>query len=850
MKGRGLLGPAALLYFYRRRLRIHAAQELLAGIGVAVAVALVFAVTVANSSITSSAKEVVHAVVGPADLQLHARGPDGFDENLLTQVEHLPGVKRAAPLLEQVATVVGPHDRRATVNVAGTSVGLAFLDGLAETLPLGAFSPGGIGLSRASARDLHIPAHRPRVWLSLKLRGRALPIRVSEVLGPETAGALAQAHIAVMRLRQLQQLSGLDGRLSRILIESNPGSHARVLAELNALAGGRLTVAPADQDVALLRQALQPSNQASELFAGLSALLGFLFAFNAILLTVPERREAIADMRLDGAQRAGIVQMVLFQALCLGIGASLVGLLGGYALSSSLFHQTPGYLTKAFTLGTSTVIGTRPVLLALGGGILATCLASLVPLSDLRRGRPLDAVVSGGADAQGTATDVRRWLLASTACLLVLASTLFAFAPRTAIISCVVLALGTMLAVPLVLRAILAAADTLASRRQSLTVLPLALASLKTTTIRSLALAATGGVALFGSVALDSSRNDLLRGIGGYTTHYVAGADIWLVNPTDNQATSDISPALDVSHIAAIPGVASVHFFQGSFLDYGDRRVWVIGWPSEIPSGLLDGQLIHGTQGNATRSLQAGDAIAVSDQIAAEHHVGVGDALSLPTPTGPVSFRIAATTTNFGWSPGAILMSTRDYTSAWGSSSPSAVGVDVKPGASATAIRHAIKRELGPNSGLDVLTASEREAIINTSASEGLGQLGEISTLLVIAAILAMAAALGSSIWQRRLTLSEMRLEGASRRQLQLVLLAESMLMLSAGCLTGAIAGIYGQVVIDSYLGHVTGFPVASAATGQRPVEIFALVIAAVLALVAFPGWRASRVPATLALNE
>jgi putative ABC transport system permease protein len=121
----------ALVYFYGRRLRVHAMQEIFAGVGVAVAVALVFAVTVANNSITSSASNVVRAVIGPADLQLHARGPDGFDEHLLVRVEHLPGVEQAAPLLEQTATVVAPNGRRATVDVAGTDIGLALLDGLA-----------------------------------------------------------------------------------------------------------------------------------------------------------------------------------------------------------------------------------------------------------------------------------------------------------------------------------------------------------------------------------------------------------------------------------------------------------------------------------------------------------------------------------------------------------------------------------------------------------------------------------------------------------------------------------------------------------------------------------------------
>jgi ABC-type lipoprotein release transport system permease subunit len=74
--------------------------------------------------------------------------------------------------------------------------------------------------------------------------------------------------------------------------------------------------------------------------------------------------------------------------------------------------------------------------------------------------------------------------------------------------------------------------------------------------------------------------------------------------------------------------------------------------------------------------------------------------------------------------------------------------------------------------------------------------------------------------------------------------------MLSAGCLAGAVAGVYGQFAIDSYLHHITGFPVTSIATVARPIEIFALVIAAVLILVSLPGWRASRVSPALGLDQ
>ena len=113
-----------------------------------------------------------------------------------------------------------------------------------------------------------------------------------------------------------------------------------------------------------------------------------------------------------------------------------------------------------------------------------------------------------------------------------------------------------------------------------------------------------------------------------------------------------------------------------------------------------------------------------------------------------------------------------------------------------------------------------------------------------------MAAALTSAIWQRRTALAALRLSGVKPRRVRLILLVESALMLGAGCVTGALAGIYGQLVIDGYLQHVTGFPVARLGEASRPLEIFALVIVVVLAIVAIPGWLASRVSPTLALNE
>ncbi len=845
--------PHALLYFYRRRLRVHLVQELLAGLGVAIGVALVFATIVASASVAGSVGEVVRVVIGPASLQLRARSAGGFDERLLTRVERLPGVKQAAPLLEQTATVTGPGGRRVTVNLAGADTSLVVLDGLAHTLPTSTLSAGGIGLSASTAEALGIPLSRAGAGtpVQLQLGGHATGLRVSAVLGPEAFGALSQARVAVMPLAQLQRLAGLPGRVTRILVQTRRGQNAAVRARLTALAGGRLEVAPANRDLALLRQALRPSDQASAFFAAVSALLGLLLAAGALLLTVPERRRTIADLRMIGTKRVAIAQMFLFQALCLGTIASIVGLFGGYALSRGVFHLSTAYLAEGFTLGTRTVLSAQPAVLAFLGGVLATCLASATPLLDLRRGRALDAVYRGegvpGNALSGTAQPALAVLAAS---LLAASTVMFATTPALALLACVLLALATVLAVPLAFAGVLRAAQALATRRQRLTVLPVALSSLRATTLRSLALAATGAVALFGSVALGGARGDLLRGIEGFAHSYSADAPIWVGAPDDNQAVVEFHPGDLARRIARLPGVAAVQTFQGGFLELDGRRVWVIARPARADRDVLDSQIVAGGATRAVARLGAGGWIAISRQIAEERHVGVGGVLTLPTPSGPARLRVAATTTNLAWSPGTIFIDTADYRRLWGSALPTALGVEPAPHTSIARLRRSVEGTLGARNGLRATTAREREARIDALTGEGLGQLGEISTLLLLAAILAMAAALTSAIWQRRPALAGLRLSGVRPRRLRLVLLTESALMLGAGCITGALAGVYGQLVIDGYLEHVTGFPVASLGAGLRPIETFALVLAAALAIVAVPGYLASRVPPTLAFYE
>jgi putative ABC transport system permease protein len=847
---------SALVYFYGRRLRTHPVQEALAAVGIAVGVALVFAVQVANGSITGASSQIIRSIVGSADMQLRARSSSGVDQRVVDRVRALPGVEVAAPVLDLSATALGPNGREITVRLASADVSLAALAGLREIQ----FSPlegQAVIVPSATARALGVSTtlgggiSRPPPLVGLHVRGRSLRVRVSAVLGRETVGALSGAMAVIAPLSSIQRIAELPGRITTVLVKSKPGAHAQVRRELQALAGGRLALAPPDEDVRLLRQATVPNGKATGFFAFVSALVGMLLAFNAMLLSAPERRRVIADLRIQGTRPRDLVKLLLFQALCLGLIASLAGVLLGDLLSRGVFHETPGYLAAAFPLGTQTVIGWQPVLLSMLGGVAATCLAAAPPLLDLRRSRAVDAVYfEGGEPGHAMSRRVRVALFAGSFALIACSTAaLLLLGPRATVGAIVGLALAAVLAIPFSFTVVVWIAQVIASRSSRLNMLLVATRALRATTARSLALAATGAVAVFGSVAAEGAHKDLLHGLYDDYAQYVSTASLWVASPHDDLATNSFPARALSTRIARLHGVTAVREYRGGFLDAYGRRAWVIARSPNARAMFPPGQTLSGDARRAQARLRAGGWIAVSEQIAHAAHAKVGGVLTLPTPSGPVGYRLAATTTNLGWAAGAIVLNAGDYVRAWGSADPSALEVDTSADANLSAVKRGVERLVG-GGALSVQTSAGREREADALAREGLSRLTQIALLLMIAAALAMAAAMGASIWQRRPALASLRIQSFRPSQLRAILLCESCLVLLTGSVAGAAAGVYGHAIIDRYLRLVTGFPAPFSTTALQLLETVGAIVGAALLVLAVPGFIASRAPARLALQE
>ncbi len=686
--------------------------------------------------------------------------------------------------------------------------------------------------------------------MTLLANGQAHVLRIRFVLGSQAIGSVASSPVMIALLPIAQRLAGRPGRVTNVLIEPRPGAERQVARELLALAAGRIDVEPADNELRLLRQAAQPNAQSTTLFAAISAMIGFLLALNAMLLTVPDRRRFMAELRTQGFAPSQVVVVLGFQALTLGVAGSLAGIALGELLSHTLFGHLPDYLTSAFAIGSQRIVTTRTLLLPVGCGVLAAVFASLPPLLDLRSDRALDAVLRETGEAGQSIPGRVVRILSLTGGLLVLAVTVSALAvPGLTVLGGAVLALAAVCLIPCAFAAIVSLLTPIGERLKG-SMLAVAIVEMRATATRSIALAAVAALAVYGSVAIGGARRDLTHGLETAISQYEDTADIWVTTGQSVFNTDSFKASAVLKAIAQTPGIASVRSYQGGLLDIGDRRLLIRARDPSDSAMIQPSQLLHGNLARATQLIRQGGWASISDGFANEHHLRVGDRFMLPTPSGGLRLGVAAITTNLGWPPGTIALSTADYRRGWQTSDPAALEIDLQPGVSLAQGKRQVQAALASHPGLQTQTFREREAQTDASARQGLQSLGEIAMLLLIAGGLAIAASLSAVIWQRRARLAAMKIQGFDHWQLWRSLIIESTIVLAIGCSDGAILGVYGHALADRWLRLTTGFPAPFAVGWPQVFLTLVLVAGIALAVVALPGWSATQASSRAGFQE
>lgn len=831
---------SGVLWLYLVRLRHRWPQELLAVIGITVGVALLFASQIASTSLSAPLKQLTHGIVGNSELQLVARSPDGFPEATYNAVRDLPGVRIAAPILQVPANLVGPSGSRG-VTVFGADPRVVQLRG--------SLLQGFTAADVAQQRSVAVPKPIARAIgvrfgdkARLQINGRTTEVPVGTV-DHDDIGALSKTSLVLTPLAYLQDLAGLRGRLSRILVEVEPGQLSIARAGLQQVAAGRLNVVSADQELRLFNIASAPTSQATTIFSVLSALVGFLFAFCAMLVTAANRRALAVGLRMSGYRPWQVARMIMVDAVALGTVSVVAGLALGDALSRHGFGSDVVFLGGAFPIGNDRVVSWSSVVIAAAGGMLAATLGVLAPLRgsifarDPRRG-PRDSAGSHRRTRAGLG-------FVGVTCLAV-AAVLTVTAPGTAIVGLVVLTLALALLLPMILDATTWALlwGSRRTKRGWVPAVELALRQLRSPEwrVRSLAITMTGAIAVFGSVSLQGSRSNLQSGLDRIAVSLNNGADVW-VSPFgagDVLATLPFDPS-QATTLSGLSVVRSVDLFRGGFLDIANRRVMVMAPPSTTEQPIPSGQILDGNEQRASMQIRRGGWATVSRALADHLGLDVGSRFTLPSPE-PTVFRVAAITTNLGWPAGAILINADDHARSWQSDAATAYAVQLAAGVPPDVGRAEVSRALGRRAALRVEPASERIERQRESARSGLARLSQITSLTLVAAVLAMAAAIAGLLWQHRRTVARQKLDGHKTPRLWGALFIEAGTLVITGCLAGAVFALLGQVLCTRGVAAVTGFPVVQGIRFDIVAWSAGSVVLASLVVVAVPGYLVARV--------
>ncbi|HEX8743550.1 MAG TPA: FtsX-like permease family protein [Thermoleophilaceae bacterium] len=799
-----MTGLPPILRLALRRARERPLPLLLAALGIAAGVALMFSLLLVHENLAGSGTQVERELAGGAEAMLLARSPEGVEQSVYDRVASTPGVRAAAPVSERQVTL-SAGSRRVEARLFGIDRRALRLGGPVVRATLGRVrdeSALGVYLPRQLAGRLGV---EPGGRVAVETYGRIRPAGVRAIPDEERLRAAGDSRVAVAPLGLAQRLTGDLGRLNRVLVQFEPGQAGAAREALEASLGDRLDLRPIDAEAGLLAQASAPERQATLLFSAIALVVGTFLAYNVVLLAVLDRRREIALMRAIGVGPRALVAGILAEALAIGVVGTSLGLVVGKAFVAELVDDTPEYLRSAFVFEPPTRVPARAIAMASVAGLAASLVAAALPTLALLRVPATVALEAehvpepqrrGGRPARIPGLAAAVLLAAGTAIALLV--------PSLAVAGIALLLVGVMLALPaavpglvrLLRRHLLDRAGAAAHvGGAELTTVPartIALAGIACVT--ALALGVVGGVVR----NVETASTELLR--------ERASADMTISNRrASNIYQSDFFPAAVERRVAQAPGVRSTRALRAAFLDWHDRRVLFVG---ADPASFTPAQVVDRSPDELGRALRRPGAVAMSSALARRRGIEVGDSFALPTPTGPQRVTLAGKVTTYAWPPGAVAMSRDQLGRFWGTTAISGLDVELEPGVPVERARTAVEHALGPGSTLSVETRGELHRRLGDAARQGLARLRGIVVMVVLAAFLAVTATMTLAAAQRVRSIAGLRALGMSPRQATAALVAEALAVVGIGAAIGVAAGTPVQALAVHWIAEENGLPV------------------------------------------
>lgn len=813
-----------------RRFRARPARTALAIAAIAAGVAFVLAIQAANRSPVEAMREFERAVGGEVDRLLVTRTQDGAPEDAYARVEALPQVSAAAPILQRLVRVDGAGGS-ARVALAGVDQRLRAFDPPAVSTELLAErgDPAiGLYLSARVARRISVRAGDP---VTVRDGSRIRQTYVAAIIDGPAGEALKNVSVALAPLGLVQGLTGGRDRVTHVLVKLRANTFSDD-ASLARAAGDRFDVTRAGHEAGLMASVSMIERQIASLLATLTLLIGALLVYNVAALNAFDNRRDLAALRLMGANRRLALAHATLESAALGLAGSVAGVVLGRLLLTVLAGNGPEYLAPAFLVDESPIVPLWLIASSVVAGTLAAVAGGVAPIvGQLRSPSILVAErMSQGAHASTSArARVRTAVMWIAAVGVVAGSGLAIAVPSAATVGVAMVVIGGGLAIPAITRASLTLARRLLPRPAGSA--QLGIAELRTAPGRATALASICAMCLGALVLIGGTTSNFSSGMATLSGQMFNAADLWVsLKGPENSVNTVAFDARDLRHLRDVPGVRSLHPYRLAFLDIDGRRVLAISYARGVTRRLTGQEYVRGDRGALSAGLPNDGDVAISDELARSMGLRLGQRFPMPTPTGSLRARYAATISNYGWQAGAVTMGATTFARAWSDDRTSMIGVVVDPDADVGTVYRRIRAVLAERALFRVETRAEGMARGARGVQQGMARVKQTRVAIFIGAILAITAATMTAVVQRRRRLAGLCAIGMSPRQAFASLIGEIGWVLAIGAAVGFALGLIGQVLVVlafTSVGYPIEFSPNAAPFGEAVTAAIVIALAA-----------------------
>ncbi len=650
-------------------------------LGVALGVAVVVSIDLANSAARSGFARSTETVVGRATHRVSG-GPSGLDQGVLRTIRVEGGVRASAPVVEgyvraldldrQPLRVLGldPFSEAPfRAHLGGGSLRAPGFESL--LVDEGAVFAGG---ALADHYGLGI-GDTLRVGVQDRLETLTLAgiLRASD---PNEAAALDG--LLLMDVGLAQHLFRLGGKLTRIDLIVTAAEAERVAAVIPP--GVRVAPARTEAEtVSQLTEAFQLNLAALSLLA---LVVGMFLIYNTVMFSVVQRRAVIGTLRLLGVTGEQVFALVLIEtaaasALGVAFGLGLGWVLGQGAVL--LVTQTINDLYYVLSVNEAPLTAAtvaKGVALGLGAGLLA----AVGPGLEASRVEPVEALRPSGFESK--ARKILPWVGLGGGALAALGGVLLAVAGRSLVLSfggLFAIVLGVALVAPLATVGAMAIAGPLAGRLVG------TLGRLAAGTVtRSVSRTGVAVAALAVAVSVTIGVGLMIQSFRSTVENWLdlsLRADVFVSAPTPGgtRAAPVISPEVP-ARVAAVPGVEDVETFRGTRVSSPLGEVQLIVADSTRPRSAALYRFAEGAPETVWKRVTEG-AVLVSEPFAYRHRLpSSGATLALHTDRGPRSFPVAGVFYDYATEQGLVLISRNVYERHWDDRAVSSLGAWVSPG--------------------------------------------------------------------------------------------------------------------------------------------------------------------------